>query len=47
MIKWFDVIDINELKPYIATKSGFKGRLWYRDNFDNDENDCFSNSIIN
>lgn len=42
MIKWFDIIDINELKPYIATKSGFKDRIWYRSNFNNEENDCLT-----
>lgn len=39
MAKWFDIIDVNELKPYIATQNfnvnGDAGRIWYRDNFDN------------
>lgn len=43
MQKWFDIIDINELKPYIATRNADGGRIWYRDNFDNDIEDCLSN----
>jgi hypothetical protein len=44
MKKWFDIVDINVLKPYIATRNvGDKiGRIWYRDNFDNEENDCLT-----
>ena len=44
MKKWFQIIDVNELKPYIATRN-FKderGRVWYRDNFNNDENNCLT-----
>ena len=42
MRKWFDIIDINELKPYIATRNfgGNKGRIWYRDDFTNELEDC-------
>lgn len=45
MKKWYDVIDVNELKPYILTrKAGPKdknpeivnGRYYFRDNFNND-----------
>ena len=44
MKKWFEIIDVNELKPYIATRNfgDERGRVWYRDNFDNDENDCLT-----
>lgn len=40
----FDIIDVNLLKPYIATRNfgDAKGRIWYRDNFDNDSEDCIS-----
>jgi len=42
MRKWFDIIDINELKPYISTRNfgGTKGRVWYRDDFPNEIEDC-------
>lgn len=44
MKKWFDIIDINELKPYIATRNfgDKRGRVWYRDDFDNESEDCLS-----
>ena len=45
MKKWFQIIDINELKPYIGTRNlGSKkgGRVWYRDNFNNKKEDCLS-----
>lgn len=43
MQKWFEIIDINELKPYIATRHHpEKGRVWYRDNFDHYEEDCLT-----
>jgi hypothetical protein len=46
MKKWFHIIDINELKPYIATKKnrdvGTSGRTIYRDNFDNRKEDCLT-----
>ena len=38
-------IDINELKPYIATRNFGKkdgGRVWYRDNFDHDKEKCLT-----
>jgi len=42
---WFDIVDVNQLKPYIATQSydiwgDGPGRIWYRDNFDN--KDCIT-----
>lgn len=42
MKKWFEIIDINQLKPYIATRNygPEKGRVWYNDNFDNKKEDC-------
>lgn len=44
MKKWFDIINIDELKPYIATRNfgEDRGRVWYRDDFDNEENDCLT-----
>ena len=38
MKKWFEIIDINELKPYIATRNfgAPKGRVWYKDDFPNE-----------
>ena len=44
MKKWYDVIDVNELKPYILTNKAYpndvnpniiNGRYYFRDNFDN------------
>ena len=45
MKKWFDIIDINKLKPYIATRNygDKRGRVWYKNNFNNDKEDCVSN----
>jgi hypothetical protein len=45
MRKWFDIINIDELKPYVATRNfgGETGRVWYRDNFNNEEEDCLTN----
>jgi hypothetical protein len=43
--KWFHIIDINELKPYIATYSGGssnKTRIWFRDNFDHEKEKCLT-----
>lgn len=44
MKKWFEIIDVNELKPYIATRNfgDKRGRVWYKSNFDNEENDCLT-----
>jgi hypothetical protein len=44
MKKNFEIIDVNNLKPYIATRNfgDAEGRIWYRDNFDNDSEDCIS-----
>ena len=42
MRRWFEIIDINELKPYIATRNIDEKRIWYRDNFDHKENDCLT-----
>jgi hypothetical protein len=46
MKKWFHIIDINELKPYIGTHNrGAEngGRVWYRNDFDNKKEDCLTN----
>jgi hypothetical protein len=43
--KWFHIIDISELKPYIATRNfGPKdgGRKWYRNDFDNKKEECLT-----
>ena len=44
MQKWFDIIDINELKPYITTRNfgDHRGRVWYNSDFDNEKEDCVS-----
>lgn len=45
MKKWFHIIDVNELKPYIGTRNfGPKhgGRVWHRDDFDNRKEDCLT-----
>ena len=44
MKKWFEIIDVNELKPYISTRNfgDERGRVWYRNDFDNEENDCLT-----
>ena len=31
--KWFDIYDVNELKPYIISQSSPEGRIYYRDNY--------------
>ena len=47
MKKWFEIIDINELKPYVCTRQkGIRGsgdRIWFRDNFDNEKEDSMTN----
>lgn len=35
MKKWYHIIDINELQPYIATESNIDGRIYYRNNYGN------------
>lgn len=45
MQKWFDIIDINELKPYIATSNKGDYRVWYRDDFDNEKDDCITSIL--
>lgn len=41
MEKWFEIQDINELKPYIATRNfGPRGRVFYKDDFDHKREDC-------
>jgi hypothetical protein len=44
MKKWFDIIDVNELKPYVATRNfgGTKGRVWYRNDFPNEIENCMT-----
>jgi len=41
--KWFDVVDVNRLKPYIVTRSNGGedgGRKWWFNNFNNKEEEC-------
>jgi hypothetical protein len=33
--KWFHIIDVNELKPYIGTQNSPVGRLYFYSNYDN------------
>jgi hypothetical protein len=33
MKKWYQIIDINELQPYIVTESNIDSRIYYRDNY--------------
>jgi hypothetical protein len=42
--RWFKIIDINELKPYISTCSGGSEstRKWFRNNFDNKKEYCLT-----
>jgi hypothetical protein len=41
MQRWFDIIDINELQPYIATRNFGNGkRVWYNNDFNNNDEDC-------
>jgi hypothetical protein len=41
MQRWFDIIDINELQPYIATRNFGEGRrVWYKNDFNNNAEDC-------
>ena len=43
--KWFLIEDINNLKPYIATRNfrDEKGRVWYRSEFNHTEEECEKN----
>lgn len=46
MKRWFHIIDVNELKPYIGTRNfGPKngGRVWYRNDFNNQKENCLTN----
>lgn len=43
MKRWFNIIDVNELKPYIATRNFGNGkRVWYKDDFNNNAEDCLT-----
>jgi len=33
--KWFHIIDVNELKPYVGTQNSPTGRLYFYSNYDN------------
>ena len=33
MKKWFNIFDVNELTPFIATENSSDGRIYYRDSF--------------
>jgi hypothetical protein len=38
--KWFNIIDVNELKPYIATQKSENSRIYFHNNYDN--NGCIT-----
>ena len=41
MKSWFDIIDVNELQPYVATRNFGNGkRVWYNNDFNNNAEDC-------
>ena len=42
MRKWFEIINIDELKPYIATRNFSEKRVWYRNDFDHEEQMCLT-----
>lgn len=42
MRKWFDIINIDELKPYIATRNNGSERIWFRSDFDHNKNYCLT-----
>lgn len=42
MKRWFDIVDINDLKPYIVTTNSGDGRKWYRDDFNNEFENCLT-----
>lgn len=43
--KWFYIVDINNLKPYIATQNfrDVRGRKWFRSFFNHKKNECITN----
>lgn len=44
--KYFDVVDVNQLQPYIVTRSNGGpngGRKWWYNDFNNEEEDCVTN----
>jgi len=44
MQKWFEIIDVNELQPYCATRNLGNGtRVWYNNDFNNNAEDCLIN----
>lgn len=43
MRKWFEIINIDELKPYIATQNIGQKRIWFRDDFDHIKEKCLTN----
>lgn len=43
MQKWFEIISIDELKPYIATQNLGDKRIWYKNDFDHKKQDCLTN----
>lgn len=44
MKKWFEIVNVDELKPYIITRNygGESGRVWYKNDFDHQKNDCLT-----
>jgi hypothetical protein len=42
MRKWFDIINVDELKPYIATQNLGQKRKWFRSDFDHIKEKCLT-----
>ncbi len=40
MRKWFDIINVDELKPYIATQNLGQKRIWFKSDFDHTKEKC-------
>lgn len=43
--KWFEIEDINNLKPYVSTRNfrDERGRVWYRSQFNHRQEECVNN----
>lgn len=42
MRKWFDIVNVDELKPYVATQNLGKTRKWFRSDFDHRVEQCLT-----
>ena len=43
MRKWFDIINVDQLKPYIATQNIGQKRIWFKSDFDHIKEKCLTN----